>query len=308
VAIPCPACAHDLSALPLTWLNTCPLESICPECGRRFEWRNLLNPTRAGHPQNFEHSRHHLARRWLITSLATLWPPALWRIVQPEHPRRLGRLAFLAAAWIALFQLWGMAMYTFLRRPDSAVRVYDLAGKPNALWPWDGQVNFPARAPWGTEAARQGLLMDTEVSFITILIPIAGALVVLLPAAIATRRRTLDVLRAWLLSIPPALVLGILHLLFMGLVYAIEARLAAPDYRSRPALVWVLYLFAISWHTVAMGAWWRAAFARYFRLPRPGAAAILLVLAITFLAFTGLQIRAQFTKPAMRHAPQSARP
>jgi hypothetical protein len=50
--IRCPLCGYDLRGLP---------QPRCPECGRTFEWADLLDPASRRHPYLFE--QHHRAAR-----------------------------------------------------------------------------------------------------------------------------------------------------------------------------------------------------------------------------------------------------
>lgn len=39
----CPRCGYDLRGTIATWMQQCPLEGQCTECGLRFEWRELMS-------------------------------------------------------------------------------------------------------------------------------------------------------------------------------------------------------------------------------------------------------------------------
>lgn len=268
MTLPCPICAYDLSAHPRAWITACPLASPCPECGQTLHWRELLNPDRRPHPANFECGRVHILRRYLLTSLATLYPPALWRIVRPDQIPRFPRLLFLAASWpLLVHALVGVAVYMlterYLAHPSAM-------GEYVPWWPWNMGVTFPAKA-------NSGLVMPLSIVGILYLVPVVMSLLLLVPAAaVVPALRARDTLRAWLYSIPPATILIIPQLLVMAALFAFEARIA-PTFGERPPIVWLFYLFAISWHVVAMSAWWRVCFHRYLHLPRPGAAAVLLL-------------------------------
>jgi hypothetical protein len=88
----CPLCDYNLRGL---------THPQCPECGYRFEWPELLDPTRRAHPYLFE---HHPARNfWSLkqTLIGGLHPAVFWRNVhptQPSRPRRIRLYAILTSA------------------------------------------------------------------------------------------------------------------------------------------------------------------------------------------------------------------
>lgn len=81
--INCPLCDYNLRGLP---------EPRCPECGYRFHWPDLLDPTRRKHPFVFEH--HPNRNVWSFAK--TLWagtrPARFWRSLHPAQPASLRRL------------------------------------------------------------------------------------------------------------------------------------------------------------------------------------------------------------------------
>jgi hypothetical protein len=94
--IVCPLCAYNLRGL---------VEPRCPECGYRFTWDELLDPTRALHPYLYEHHPERGIRSFWRTAVAGLWPPSFWRTLsptQPSKPRRLARYALNVVLLLAL--------------------------------------------------------------------------------------------------------------------------------------------------------------------------------------------------------------
>lgn len=67
--INCPFCSYDLSAIPVTWTDVCPLEGLCSECGKRFSWRQVFRPV--GTP--WQHSPS--IRSWLVTAFLLIVVP-----------------------------------------------------------------------------------------------------------------------------------------------------------------------------------------------------------------------------------------
>ena len=79
----CPLCEYDLRML---------TEPRCPECGYRFEWPDVLDPSRRLHRYLFE---HHPERNWWSfwkTALGGLRPRKFWASLQPAQPSSVKRL------------------------------------------------------------------------------------------------------------------------------------------------------------------------------------------------------------------------
>src|SRR5947207_2344425 len=79
-AIHCPLCDYDLRGL---------IEPRCPECGYRFDWKDLRDPTRRLHPYLFEHHPERNIRALLRTVRASQRPKRFWRGLFPtQRPDR----------------------------------------------------------------------------------------------------------------------------------------------------------------------------------------------------------------------------
>jgi hypothetical protein len=81
--IQCPLCAYNLRGLDVP---------RCPECGYRFEWIEVLDPSRRLHPFLFEHHPERNTETYIKTLLGGLRPRKFWRSlhpVQPSIPRRI---------------------------------------------------------------------------------------------------------------------------------------------------------------------------------------------------------------------------
>src|SRR3954449_11913956 len=81
--IHCPHCDNDLRGL---------IEPLCPECGYRFAWHELLDEQLRGHPFLFEYARRRLRWSFVRTNLAGWLPQRFWRSVQPQQRINLPRL------------------------------------------------------------------------------------------------------------------------------------------------------------------------------------------------------------------------
>lgn len=136
--IHCPLCAYDLRGL---------VEPLCPECGYRFAWNELLDAQIRAHPYLFEHARRRFRRSFLKTNLAGWWPWMFWRSIRPQQRINLPRLKlywFLSAAgfFIALAML-------ILIEPLPAT----LAGSANFDQGLNNYVQFLVHAEWHIESA-----------------------------------------------------------------------------------------------------------------------------------------------------------
>lgn len=72
----CPRCGYDQSGAVTSWTECCPVEGTCPECGIRFAWADLFDPSRLDIVWFVEHAR-------TVTGQARRTGPTLWRIVLP---------------------------------------------------------------------------------------------------------------------------------------------------------------------------------------------------------------------------------
>ncbi len=96
----CPLCEYDLRML---------AEPRCPECGYRFDWPDVLDPSRRLHRYLFE---HHPERNWWSfwkTALGGLRPRKFWASLQPVQPSSVKRL-LLYWGLIVGVMLFGLAV------------------------------------------------------------------------------------------------------------------------------------------------------------------------------------------------------
>ena len=99
----CPLCEYDLRGL---------TEPRCPECGYRFTWEELRDPSRRIHPYLFEHHPERNVQSFFDTFLGGITPTRFWSTLYPTQPSRAGRLVaywLLAAAPLAALAAlhWG---------------------------------------------------------------------------------------------------------------------------------------------------------------------------------------------------------
>lgn len=165
----CPLCNYNLRGL---------VEARCPECGYRFEWKELLNRLSWEHPWLFEHSAR--GRSFFRTLLVGLSPRRFWASVLPMHPPRVGRLirywvymslSFLVPA-LALHVIpmvpFYYAVYENRQRSESILASpgflnlgsgyrYFYQDYPPLWWVWE-QARVPLYATTAGDLALAGLL------------------------------------------------------------------------------------------------------------------------------------------------------
>jgi hypothetical protein len=138
--IHCPLCGYNLRGLS---------EPLCPECGYRFHWPDLLDPTRRLHPYLFEHHPAHSIRSFFATVTRKFRPFTFWKSLRPDQPANLRRLiiyglivavvAMLPAVevWVLAMQRWFWNSYAPFRTAwnDSIVRGMTWGSIVVATWP-----------------------------------------------------------------------------------------------------------------------------------------------------------------------------
>lgn len=79
----CPLCEYNLRGL---------TDARCPECGAKFDWEELRDPSRRLHPYLFEHHPERNIRSFWRTLIGGLRPRQFWTTLYPTQPSRLRRL------------------------------------------------------------------------------------------------------------------------------------------------------------------------------------------------------------------------
>jgi hypothetical protein len=127
-AVNCPLCDYDLRGL---------VEPRCPECGYRFEWAELLDPTRRRHRFLFEHHPEHNVWSFCRTAAAGLRPARFWRSLSPVQRSSPRRLALYGGVIFLITLLLGPIAF-HLHTALSLLATGAVAGWSNALWlAWD---------------------------------------------------------------------------------------------------------------------------------------------------------------------------
>lgn len=79
----CPLCDYNLRGL---------IEPRCPECGHRFEWKQVLAQGDPIHPFLYEHQAHRPVWSFLTTLGRSLFPQSFWKTVLSIHRPVVARL------------------------------------------------------------------------------------------------------------------------------------------------------------------------------------------------------------------------
>lgn len=116
----CPKCGYDQSGAIATWAASCPIVGTCPECGIRFNWKDVFNPGWQDLRWYAEHGRSFpsMIARTPITLLMLLLPNRFWVRVDPTRRVAIPRLlvwaifVFLAAHMLVAipntYSTWSM--------------------------------------------------------------------------------------------------------------------------------------------------------------------------------------------------------
>lgn len=128
----CPLCEYNLRGLS---------EPRCPECGYRFEWPNLIDPSRRLHPTLFEHHPERNVWSFRRTLLGALRPRRFWRSIHPAQPRNVRRLLLYHAvgAFVLSASLTGVVGTTYVwqaRRiaADRAITIAFMNSSRGTAW------------------------------------------------------------------------------------------------------------------------------------------------------------------------------
>ena len=91
--IRCPLCEYNLREL---------TEPRCPECGYRFRWPELIDPSQRLHPFLFEHHPERNLWSFRRTVVGGLRPLRFWGSLHPAQPLRLTRLMLYWGAMVGV--------------------------------------------------------------------------------------------------------------------------------------------------------------------------------------------------------------
>jgi hypothetical protein len=141
----CPLCDYNLRGL---------TDARCPECGHRFDWPDVIDPSRRLHPYLFEHHPERNLWSFFRTLTGTLHPTRFWPTLspsQPSRPRRMVKYWVLCslAPLLALLIDWGRATVTWWDERLNPVQFNFRTGVPMPAGP-------PAEVTWDNVLAAAG--------------------------------------------------------------------------------------------------------------------------------------------------------
>ncbi len=271
----CPRCGYDLSALPPTWEECCPVSGQCSECGLELDWGDLLSDQEAP-PEWFAEREGSRLPPGPRMSRRTWWralrPWSFWRSVRLRHrpdPNALWGFTFVACAMLylcaAAWVLYQNGVLAGANRNPWGLAIASL------VWPWPRSTN-----PYFW------------------IVPVAALAA---PFVFVVLGTTLSRAKVKGDHIWRAGVYGFLGVATIMLVFRL-ARVAILLVTTRPLAgpprnVWDFFVvcgFRSSWAMLAAAAWlavfWWYAISRYLRLehPRAVSASVLVIALLTGLA------------------------
>ncbi len=223
----CPKCGYDQAGEIATWQTSCPVRGMCTECAYEFEWANVLDPARINLLWYVEHAtrKRDQLRRSVSTLLMLAIPNRYWRRVRVLARIRIPMLLL----WLLMIlmvlhtfalipvglgnwqETWGMMRgggYSDFAQHGMLGYAYELH---NALFAPFLRIQYGS---YGTSFHLGGYFHQDVLAalalpgFVALPTTMWLLLIWLLPV---TRRqvsiRTIHLVRAWLLTLLPVLVL-----------------------------------------------------------------------------------------------------
>ena len=286
----CPRCAYDLRGETDRWTDTCPLESVCPECGLDIRWTHVFGPMQAVPKWSVEHPSRRFGRAVRGTFIRTLRPGRFWRsLVMTPYARPGSLVAYTIVSMVfvsllaAIPELAIDVQFGYLSSyvsPTGAWRLSNDAALKQIL----SIVVGPFGTLWWSSYSWPIPRIEYELLLPVLFVALCPAAYLCLPTTLRTCTvRRIHIVRAALLSIPLAVfwfeALYLIHVLvFIGGPYLPSRGLVGAVYLVEPiaesGLTWIVPLVALQW------CWWSSVNRRYLRLTNPRAVtAAMLVIA-----------------------------
>lgn len=299
--IGCPLCEYDLRGLS---------NPRCPECGYRFEWPDVLDPTRRLHPYLFEHHPNRNLETFRRTLFGGFRPRRFWtslQPVQPSFPRRILVYWLLAASVLLIVLILILTQSAVVVAKENASFRSKAEANPSRYFADEylkqmlaeyGSMRamFDAEHPTGFAGAIRNFL--TAPDCLLLILPYAvvlawpwltvATLLIFSTSMQRARINRIHILRCVLYSFDVVLWVGIGNLLFLGNSWR--------SGRSGGTALWNM-LTLQAWTVVTLGilAWlygsyrlW-IAYRLYLRFPRSFAtilaSQIIVALAVACVAF-----------------------
>jgi hypothetical protein len=122
----CPRCGYDQRGILATWIEQCPLEGTCAECGLAIQWAELLS-VKLQRPRwciEYAASPRDWLRRMMANLALVFAPWAMWRSLKMTDPPRIRRL--ITGPMLAFILLTGIGLAT-MRINKAAERYFSFA-------------------------------------------------------------------------------------------------------------------------------------------------------------------------------------
>lgn len=272
----CPRCRYDQSGGVVRWTTECPLEGLCPECGLRFEWRDVF-----GEPLIpewwIERDESPLRFRAARTLRRSLWPPSFWNRIRLEFDGHLRNSIWLLVCLLACFYVseaiaTAAALYDYYiktRRyvPNiavdwSAVLVpFTSWNRPNMLWLLFYAACFPLAATVLPQTRRRAKVAWSHLIRVFVYATSAGLIVQMTVSAI-----------------------GVTLILVDNVTTTLQIRSSLPFYYwTQISILASAFIFLL----VVAFSWWHAC-RRYLRLEHAPAVVIALTVISLLIPFTTL--------------------
>ncbi len=91
----CPRCGYDLRGAIATWMERCPIQGTCAECGLQFVWAEVLHPEKFSPLWCVEFVRQHrkFGRACCSTFIRSFRPWRFWSAIKMSLPIRARRIS-----------------------------------------------------------------------------------------------------------------------------------------------------------------------------------------------------------------------
>lgn len=283
----CPRCGYDLSGLPPTWKEACPLDGICSECGYGFAWGDVYSDENTA-PDWFLETREGILGRLFPRRHASMMlrPWVFWKEIGLRAPFRPGRILYLDVAFLAMAIVFTVVFGTLVERYITRVT----PAAPTIVL--DGYDELKAQLAFVGHRIAYGYSNAAIPSVRLVLLVIALAPLGLV-GMYATRRtvrfRWRHVVRAWLYSLAGAQV-ALCLLYFQLFFFYLYAAIKSQNPNLLPGPSYLINFNMGTWIGLSIGLWlvafWYFFFRDHLRLDHPKYATGATLLIAVFAALT----------------------
>jgi hypothetical protein len=103
----CPRCGYDQRGVIATWIDSCPMQGTCSECGLNWEWGELFAPYMQLPVWSIEGARNILQQIWALPATFGLmhYPKEFWRDLKMHDPIRFSAFVRSLVFWFVSITL-----------------------------------------------------------------------------------------------------------------------------------------------------------------------------------------------------------